>query len=108
MCELLKKQVLVAFTEEEKLAALNEFQIHIDVAQKENDIYEKIVKESQEELKNAKRQEHHCNVCSWVQEHKHQHYSMFIMYVNLNTIWLGAKTYRNARLPYKRENRRLS
>lgn len=51
--------MLDACMEEEKLAALNEFQTHIDVAQKERDIYKKTVKDSLEELQNADRQGHH-------------------------------------------------
>ncbi|XP_061178380.1 uncharacterized protein LOC133187022 [Saccostrea echinata] len=58
-CELLRKRVLDARSEEDKLEALREFQNHIDIAQKERYLYKKLVKDSLEELQDIDRQEHH-------------------------------------------------
>ena len=57
-CELLRKKVMDARTEEDKLSCLNEFQSHINIAQKERDLYKKVVKDSLEELQFINQQEH--------------------------------------------------
>ena len=72
-CELLRKQIMDARTEDEKLRAIEEFRAHINMAQRERLVYKDCVKKSLDELQHENRPITPCDALS--NDHTDVHYT---------------------------------